>query len=48
MYIFFKLQDLIVCQGPAVDIGGYYKVEPLKAEAVMRPSKTFNELMDNY
>merc|ERR1711953_362394 len=42
------VKELIDCQGPAVDVGGYYKVDPVKAEAVMRPSKTFNDLMDNY
>merc|ERR1712038_1388148 len=40
------VQDLIDCQNISVDIGGYYKVDPSKTEAVMRPSKTFNDLMD--
>ena len=42
------MQELIDCQGPAVDVGGYYKVDPVKADAAMRPSKKFNDLMDNY
>merc|ERR1719495_448528 len=42
------LKDLIECQGPSVDVGGYYKVDPAKAEVAMRPSKVFNELMDKY
>merc|ERR1712079_798546 len=42
------LKDLIDCQGPPADVGGYYKVDPVKAEAVMRPSKIFNDLIDNY
>ena len=42
------LQDLIECQGPSCDVGGYYKVDPAKAEVAMRPSKIFNELMDKY
>merc|ERR1712110_520673 len=42
------VKDLIECQGPAVDVGGYYKVDPAKAEAVMRPSAVFNELIDKY
>merc|ERR1712227_1056148 len=42
------LKDLIDCQGPPCDVGGYYKVDPVKAEAAMRPSKIFNELMDKY
>ena len=29
-------------QGQAVDIGGYYKPDFDKLEAIMRPSKTFN------
>jgi isocitrate dehydrogenase len=33
--------ELIGVQGSPADIGGYYQPEPAKAEAVMRPSKTF-------
>lgn len=40
--------DLIECQGPAVDIGGYFKLDPVKADIAMRPSKIFNQLMDEY
>ena len=32
-------------QGSPVDLGGYYKPDPEKADAVMRPSKTFNEAL---
>merc|ERR1719384_1699354 len=42
------LKDLIECQGPPCDVGGYYKVDPVKAEVAMRPSKIFNDLMDKY
>merc|ERR1719150_3083835 len=42
------VQELIDCQGPSADVGGYYKDDPFKAEAVMRPSQIFNELMDKY
>merc|ERR1711874_125481 len=42
------MKDLIECQGPAVDLGGYYRPDPVKAEAAMRPSKAFNALIDNY
>merc|ERR1711971_188953 len=42
------LKDLIDCQGVPADVGGYYKVDPVKADAVMRPSKIFNDLMDKY
>ena len=33
-------------QGKPVDIGGYYVLDPVKAEAVMRPSATFNAALD--
>jgi len=42
------MKDLIDCQGSKADVGGYYKVDPAKAEVVMRPSKIFNDLMDKY
>merc|ERR1719180_667591 len=42
------LNELIECQGPPCDVGGYYKVDPVKADVAMRPSKIFNELMDKY
>jgi len=42
------MKDLIDCQGPPCDVGGYYKLDPVKAETAMRPSQRFNELMDNY
>jgi isocitrate dehydrogenase len=34
--------ELASVQGKPVDIGGYYKSDDAKAEAVMRPSKTLN------
>ncbi|WP_274555392.1 NADP-dependent isocitrate dehydrogenase [Streptomyces spiramyceticus] len=37
------VDELIAVQGSPVDIGGYYKPDPAKASAVMRPSKTFNQ-----
>jgi len=42
------MKDLIDCQGPPCDVGGYYKLDPVKAEVAMRPSAKFNELMDKY
>jgi len=42
------VKELLDCQGPSTDVGGYYKLDPVKAEAAMRPSLKFNELMDNY
>jgi isocitrate dehydrogenase len=34
--------ELIAAQGKPVDIGGYYRPEPAKASAAMRPSPTLN------
>merc|ERR1712126_9973 len=42
------VKDLIECQGPAVDVGGYYKVDQVLADKAMRPSQIFNDLMDKY
>lgn len=42
------LNDLIECQGEAVDIGGYWKPNEEKVVDAMRPSKIFNDLIDNY
>ena len=39
------VQDLTVVQGKPVDIGGYYKADDEKTKAVMRPSKTFNDIL---
>ena len=40
-------KELVECQGVSVDVGGYYHPSPQLAEQVMRPSKVFNDLMDN-
>jgi isocitrate dehydrogenase len=37
--------ELLEVQGHPVDIGGYYRPDPAKAEQVMRPSKTLNETL---
>ncbi|MGZ4722466.1 NADP-dependent isocitrate dehydrogenase [Oryzihumus sp.] len=34
--------ELVAVQGHPADIGGYYRPDPAKASAVMRPSATFN------
>ncbi|MGC0271456.1 NADP-dependent isocitrate dehydrogenase [Pseudactinotalea sp. Z1739] len=34
--------ELLDVQGQEVDLGGYYRPDPAKADAVMRPSATFN------
>ncbi len=40
-------QELLAAQGKPVDIGGYYYPDPEKTTKVMRPSKTFNEIVDS-
>jgi isocitrate dehydrogenase len=37
--------QLLVVQGSPVDIGGYYRPDDALAEAVMRPSKTLNDVI---
>ncbi|GAA3715645.1 NADP-dependent isocitrate dehydrogenase [Terrabacter ginsenosidimutans] len=39
-------QELVDDQGHPVDIGGYYRPDADKVASVMRPSKTFNEIID--
>ena len=39
------VDELLAVQGSPVDIGGYYQPDPVLAEAVMRPSATFNEAL---
>lgn len=38
--------ELLDAQGSPVDLGGYYRPDDAKAEAAMRPSATFNAVMD--
>lgn len=40
-------QELVDAQGHPVDIGGYYRPDADKVATVMRPSKTFNEVIDS-
>ena len=39
------VEELLAVQGSPADIGGYYRPDAAKANAVMRPSKTFNEAL---
>ena len=39
-------EELLAAQGEPVDLGGYYLPDPVKAEAQMRPSPTFNAIID--
>ena len=38
--------ELIAAQGSAADLGGYYWPDEEKTTAVMRPSETFNKIID--
>ena len=38
--------ELNDCQGPAVDLGGYFRPDDAKASAAMRPSATLNAIID--
>ncbi|MCH6231878.1 NADP-dependent isocitrate dehydrogenase [Microbacterium sp. CFH 31415] len=38
--------ELIAVQGSPADIGGYYRPDTALVESVMRPSRTFNEIID--
>lgn len=39
-------KELTDCQGSPVDIGGYFKPDPVKADKAMRPSATLNAIID--
>ena len=38
--------ELAAAQGKPADLGGYYKTDPVKTAAVMRPSATLNAIID--
>lgn len=38
--------ELAEVQGQPIDLGGYYQPDPVKADAVMRPSPTFKAALD--
>ncbi|MEE1940816.1 NADP-dependent isocitrate dehydrogenase [Streptomyces sp. TRM 70361] len=40
------VDELVAVQGSPADIGGYYRPDPARASAVMRPSKTFNQALE--
>jgi isocitrate dehydrogenase len=40
-------EELLGVQGKPADIGGYYAPDPVKTTAVMRPSATLNDAIDN-
>jgi isocitrate dehydrogenase len=39
-------EELLAAQGAAMDLGGYFLTDPAKTEAAMRPSATFNAIID--
>ncbi len=39
-------EELIAAQGDPADIGGYYVPDPVKTEQAMRPSPSFNAIID--
>ncbi|AMM25324.1 NADP-dependent isocitrate dehydrogenase [Variovorax sp. PAMC 28711] len=41
------VDELTAIQGKPVDIGGYYKPDVAKTEAIMRPSATFNAALES-
>ncbi len=40
------LKELLAIEGKEQDIGGYYDPDDIKAQEAMRPSQTFNEIID--
>jgi len=40
-------EELLTAQGEAVDLGGYFMPDPDMAGSAMRPSGTFNEIIDS-
>ncbi len=40
------ISELLAVQGKPTNIGGYYKPDDEMADAIMRPSKTFNKIID--
>ncbi|WP_108836462.1 NADP-dependent isocitrate dehydrogenase [Tateyamaria sp. Alg231-49] len=39
------LSELAAAQGPAADLGGYYRTDPAKTATIMRPSPTLNAII---
>ena len=40
------LEELNASKGKGVDLGGYYRTDPAKVRVAMRPSATFNAIVD--
>jgi isocitrate dehydrogenase len=41
------IAELAAVQGKPADIGGYYVADPVKVQAVMRPSRTLNAILES-
>ncbi len=41
------LEELNASKGKSIDLGGYYRPDPAKVSAAMRPSKTFNKIVES-
>ncbi len=41
------LKELSAVKGQPIDLGGYYRPDPEKVKAVMRPSATFNKILQS-
>merc|ERR1712032_1159654 len=39
------LKDFVDCQGSKMDLGGYYHVDHVKADKLMQPSETYNNII---
>ena len=40
------LKELSACSGTEVDLSGYFHPDPAKVSRAMRPSETFNKIID--
>jgi len=40
------MAELMADRGKPVDLGGYYLTDPVKIAAIMRPSESFNAIID--
>jgi isocitrate dehydrogenase len=41
------VEELNAAQGPAQELGGYFDPDPKLAAKAMRPSETFNKIIDS-
>lgn len=41
------VSELSACQGNSVELSGYYRPDPVKAEKIMRPSASLNAIIDS-